>query len=155
MRKMRTWMKGLLFVLAAAIMVFGVRTVTAYAAAPRSKPGNLKLTENAETNVILTWENPWGDDLVKAKNDDDVTGGIIIEKSQDGGKTWEILDAGIVSYDYGASYKCKQKATDDDLVHGKTYTYRAYYYNINRSTTSNRISKSNISIIHFYSINFL
>ena len=84
------WTKSLLFVLMAAVMMLGVQTVRAYAQTPASKPGNVKISNpNGDDTALISWENPWGDTELAAKNDKDVTGGLVIEQSTDGGKNWE------------------------------------------------------------------
>ena len=127
------WTKSLLFVLMAAVMMLGVQTVRAYAQTPASKPGNVKISNpNGDDTALISWENPWGDTELAAKNDKDVTGGLVIEQSTDGGKNWE--DAQTIKYT-DSQKKAKQSTYLHGMQHGTAYSFRIFYYNDSQRIT--------------------
>ena len=125
MKKLRIFL-----IMAVLALVFSACTAATYAANSRIsvKPSNLKVeNKHNSSEATFTWENPWPSSTFGNKVTTEYgCWGLRIDKSEDSKKTWaECVRIG--SFDAGSSYynKTTYYAT---LEHGKTYYFRAYYY---------------------------
>lgn len=97
------------------------------------KPSDFKV-ENPQnsTEAKFSWKNPWGPDYFGNKITTEYgCWGMKIDKSEDGKKTWQNCVT-IANYDAGSSYYGKTTAYAK-LEHGKTYYFRAYYYDSSKA----------------------
>lgn len=121
----------ILFVMAflALVISAGAALTCADTAGIRVKPSDLKVENKFHsTEATFSWKNPWPDNTFGGSTVVNEYGcwGMKIDKSEDGKKTWKDC-VKIFGYNYGSSYygKTSDSAT---LEHGKTYYFRAYYY---------------------------